>query len=149
MHCGSCQSKVEAALLGIEAVTRVSVDLSDGATTIEMSAHIALEDLQQALHDAGLSYGIGLPGKPGHVKPPPGPKTVANGDGIFYCLMHCEGDKTYTQAGSCPACGMDLLEQPNLLQGTQYTCPMHPDVVENKPGDCPICGMGLVAMAPD
>ena len=149
MHCGSCQSKVEAALLGIEAVTRVSVDLSDGATTIEMSAHIALEDLQQALHDAGLSYGIGLPGKPGHVKPPPGPKTVANGDGIFYCPMHCEGDKTYTQAGSCPACGMDLLEQPNLLQGTKYTCPMHPDVVENKPGDCPICGMGLVAMAPD
>ena len=27
----------------------------------------------------------------------------------------------------------------------QYTCPMHPEVVENHPGDCPKCGMTLVA----
>jgi Cu(I)/Ag(I) efflux system membrane fusion protein len=25
-----------------------------------------------------------------------------------------------------------------------YTCPMHPQVVQNKPGTCPICGMDLV-----
>jgi hypothetical protein len=26
----------------------------------------------------------------------------------------------------------------------QYTCPMHPDVVQEKPGKCPKCGMDLV-----
>jgi predicted RNA-binding Zn-ribbon protein involved in translation (DUF1610 family) len=26
----------------------------------------------------------------------------------------------------------------------KYTCPMHPEVVMNKPGKCPKCGMALV-----
>ncbi|WP_460880884.1 heavy metal-binding domain-containing protein [Pontibacter rugosus] len=28
--------------------------------------------------------------------------------------------------------------------GTEYTCPMHPQIVQNEPGTCPICGMDLV-----
>ncbi len=30
---------------------------------------------------------------------------------------------------------------------TQYTCPMHPEIVRDAPGDCPICGMALVLIA--
>lgn len=26
----------------------------------------------------------------------------------------------------------------------QYTCPMHPEIITDKPGTCPICGMDLV-----
>ncbi len=26
----------------------------------------------------------------------------------------------------------------------QYTCPMHPEIVQDKPGNCPKCGMDLV-----
>jgi hypothetical protein len=26
----------------------------------------------------------------------------------------------------------------------QYTCPMHPDLLSDKPGKCPKCGMTLV-----
>ncbi|MGE4220610.1 MAG: heavy metal translocating P-type ATPase [Alphaproteobacteria bacterium] len=32
--------------------------------------------------------------------------------------------------------------------GTQYTCPMHPEIVRDGPGDCPICGMALEPMGP-
>ena len=63
MHCASCQGKVEAVLGAIEAVDRVNVELSDGTTSIEMSSHVSLEDLQQALINADLSYHIDLPGK--------------------------------------------------------------------------------------
>jgi YHS domain-containing protein len=27
--------------------------------------------------------------------------------------------------------------------GIQYTCPMHPEVVRDRPGPCPLCGMAL------
>src|SRR5262249_40414 len=30
-----------------------------------------------------------------------------------------------------------------LPTGTLYTCPMHPEIVQEAPGHCPICGMSL------
>ncbi len=30
--------------------------------------------------------------------------------------------------------------------GAEYTCPMHPEVVRDRPGPCPICGMALEPM---
>ncbi len=32
--------------------------------------------------------------------------------------------------------------------GAQWTCPMHPEIVEDHPGDCPLCGMALEPMVP-
>ncbi|MFV7234767.1 efflux RND transporter periplasmic adaptor subunit [Flavobacterium sp. ZB4R12] len=32
----------------------------------------------------------------------------------------------------------------NQRQKEVYTCPMHPEIIRNKPGNCPICGMILV-----
>ena len=34
----------------------------------------------------------------------------------------------------------------NVPVGTKYTCPMHPEIVQDGPGDCPICGMALEPM---
>ena len=31
-------------------------------------------------------------------------------------------------------------------EGTKWTCPMHPEIVADKPGPCPICGMALEPM---
>ncbi len=30
------------------------------------------------------------------------------------------------------------------VQSVQYTCPMHPEIISDKPGKCPKCGMTLV-----
>ena len=32
--------------------------------------------------------------------------------------------------------------------GTQWTCPMHPEIVRDEPGSCPLCGMALEPMVP-
>jgi YHS domain-containing protein len=29
------------------------------------------------------------------------------------------------------------------VAGAEYTCPMHPEIVQDHPGSCPICGMAL------
>ncbi len=38
-------------------------------------------------------------------------------------------------------------QQPVLIvpsaPGSKYTCPMHPEIIRDKPGSCPICGMAL------
>ena len=76
-------------------------------------------------------------------------KPVGKGSGVFYCPMHCEGEKTYDKPGNCPICGMDLVEQPSAKKMVQYTCPMHPEIIRDEPGSCPICGMDLVPMEGD
>ena len=63
--------------------------------------------------------------------------------GKYYCPMYCEGDKVYDSNVGCPVCGMDLVKIPEK-KGIEYTCPMHPEIVQNEPGNCPICGMDLV-----
>ncbi|MGE5246756.1 MAG: copper-transporting P-type ATPase, partial [Verrucomicrobiota bacterium] len=48
----------------------------------------------------------------------------------------------------CPKCGMAL--EPKRIAGpkarTRYTCPMHPEIVQDEPGSCPKCGMALEPM---
>jgi Cu+-exporting ATPase len=35
-----------------------------------------------------------------------------------------------------------------VVAGTQYTCPMNPEIVRDAPGACPLCGMALEPMTP-
>ncbi|NIV17250.1 MAG: YHS domain-containing protein, partial [Woeseiaceae bacterium] len=38
--------------------------------------------------------------------------------------------------------------QQAVQPGTQWTCPMHPEIVRDEPGSCPLCGMALEPMVP-
>ncbi len=41
-----------------------------------------------------------------------------------------------------------VTSQPGVA-GAIYTCPMHPEIRQDKPGDCPICGMSLEPLIPE
>jgi Cu+-exporting ATPase len=40
------------------------------------------------------------------------------------------------------------VEPVNQSPGSQYTCPMHPEILRDVPGTCPICGMALEPVMP-
>ena len=155
MSCKNCQAHVEEALSKTEGVTKVTVDLKTAEAVIEMEHHVPLERLREALRKEGGNYSIFLPGEMTEMQKrkhnnETKTKHVQTGSGVFYCPMHCEGDKIYNEPGSCPVCGMDLIEAPSTrLSGDkpiQYTCPMHPEILRDEPGACPICGMDLVPL---
>lgn len=67
----------------------------------------------------------------------------------YMCPMRCvETD----EPGSCTVCGMVMTAvevAPAVASSspaaiTEYTCPMHPQIVQDHEGTCPICGMELV-----
>lgn len=85
--------------------------------------------------------------------------TVKHQDPKYICPMHPQIVRD--APGSCPICGMDLVEKrldsaPTMAmqdtamehavkhQDPKYICPMHPQIVRDVPGSCPICGMDLV-----
>jgi Cu2+-exporting ATPase len=144
MTCTGCKTNVESALGNLKEITKVEANIKAETVAIEMASHLSVEKLQETLLKAGLHYTIEMPGHEKHAEV----EIPVDGNGIFYCPMHCEGEKTYDKARDCPVCGMDLVEQPKMVVTSQYTCPMHPEIIRDKPGSCPICGMDLVPMEP-
>jgi len=148
MTCSGCKNNIETALSSLNEITNVVVNLSNGEVEIEMKSHVSLAKLQSTITNNGLHYTIELK-KDVHSDIKHDSHSTSHtkskqGNGVFYCPMHCEGEKTYDKAGDCPVCGMDLVEQPALSNATEYTCPMHPEIIKDEMGSCPICGMDLV-----
>jgi Cu2+-exporting ATPase len=151
MTCNGCRGHVEETLSKVKGVSLAKVNLEKAEATIEMESHIPIETFQEALKNDGGRYSIHAHGEHHHSKIEVTDNQKGKGTGVFYCPMHCEGDKTYDKPGDCPVCGMDLVEEQNLSSASveQWTCPMHPEIVRDEAGACPICGMDLVPMQPD
>ena len=150
MTCNGCRGHVEETLSKVEGVSKAMVDLEKAEATIEMVSHIPIEKFQEALKNDGGSYSIHNLGEHHHSTDIKEEEPKGKGTGTFYCPMHCEGHKTYDKAGDCPVCGMDLVEERTITsESTQFTCPMHPEIVKDEPGSCPICGMDLIPLEAD
>ena len=161
MTCNGCRSHVEETLSKVKGVLKAEVNLEKAEANIEMESHIPIETFQDALKNDGGRYSIHNPNEKPHPTSPKGrsqklkvnssEKSPLRGLGGFYCPMHCEDEKTYEKAGDCPVCGMDLVEEQNLsaTSSSQWTCPMHPEIIKDESGSCPICGMDLIPMEVD
>ncbi|MDX8498640.1 heavy metal translocating P-type ATPase [Mesorhizobium sp. VK4C] len=64
------------------------------------------------------------------------------GHGFYFCSSGCKGK---FEAEPAKYLAGRPAPQP-MPKGTQYTCPMHPEIIRDKPGACPICGMALEPM---
>jgi Cu+-exporting ATPase len=67
-------------------------------------------------------------------------------DDFYFCSAHClkkfsADPKTYLNP-------KPKTQQEVEVDAATYTCPMHPEIVQDKPGDCPKCGMALEPMQP-
>lgn len=155
MTCQGCRSHVESLLNSIDGVSRAAVDLEKSEATLVSEKPVSLKKLQQAFEKDGGSYGIAARGDTaaGEEFKARQEKMRAEAEksgSVYYCPMHCEGDKTYDEFRDCPVCGMDLVPMASSSIGvTQFTCPMHPEVISDDPGSCPICGMDLVPVEAD
>jgi Cu+-exporting ATPase len=88
-------------------------------------------------------------------------KVNYNGKSYYFCSQHCASrfkadPEKYSAASThghahhvhVPAdrTGTKPLEKP-ASGSTKYTCPMHPEIVQDGPGSCPKCGMALVPVS--
>ena len=151
MNCNGCRSHVEEILSKVEGVSKAKVDLEKSDAIIEMESHIPLKSFQKALKSEGDRYSIHNSVEDHqHSKAEKQEQPIGKGTGVFYCPMHCEGDKIYDKLGDCPVCGMDLVEEISLTsKSALFTCPMHPEIMNDEPSSCPICGMDLVLLETD
>jgi P-type Cu+ transporter len=82
--------------------------------------------------------GMSVSGDPG------GRNAAYNGETFHFCSEKCETkfnvDPYFYGSGHA-------LERGTVAPaGTEYTCPMHPEIVRDEAGACPLCGMALEPM---
>jgi rubrerythrin len=93
-------------------------------------------------------------------------KKIQPGGKVLYytCPMPEHASVHEDKPGKCPLCAMTLIpvmvqpaastnsvpsninsaSSPDPVAKQLYTCPMHPEIISDKPGECPKCGMKLV-----
>ncbi len=74
---------------------------------------------------------------------------VHAGQPFYFCSEHCKAKFAATPEKYLSA-SPEARQTPvmSAAASATYTCPMHPQIVQDHPGTCPICGMALEPMMP-
>jgi len=164
--CEGCAGTIKKALGAIPGISNVSVDVATKAVTIDHGDNVPREAIDAALngigypaadssahrpHDEGSS-----PPRLERVRDPVcgmeiDPATAAGRSEFAattysFCSASCQQrfDVDPVRYLSGGASSPSAQHEPG--SGVLYTCPMHPEIVRDKPGSCPICGMALEPM---
>ena len=164
--CEGCAGTIKKALGTIPGLSSVSVDVATKAVTIDHGEKVPREELEAALERAGYPAADNSAHRPNdggmatrrlaRVRDPVcgmdiDPAAAAGrsefaGTTYSFCSVSCkqkfDGDPGRYLSGGAKPPSPD--HEPG--SGALYTCPMHPEIVRDKPGSCPICGMALEPM---
>ena len=69
-----------------------------------------------------------------------------DGQSFHFCSDGCR--ESFREDPYFYASGNAKKAKTNVAAGTQWTCPMHPEIIREEAGSCPICGMALEPMVP-
>lgn len=88
------------------------------------------------------------------VEPDTAHRFTHEGEEVLFCSAGCKTKfavdpaKYAHGAHAHHAHGGPPVDPATVPAGSQWTCPMHPEIVRDGPGSCPICGMALEPMMP-
>src|SRR5690606_4156970 len=68
-------------------------------------------------------------------------RTEHEGRPYYFCSAGCKA-----KFEADPDKYLSVRDAEPVPEGTEYTCPMHPEIRQIGPGSCPICGMALEPM---
>jgi Cu+-exporting ATPase len=84
------------------------------------------------------------------VKPTTPHRTMHDGKEVLFCNPRCKDKFIANPEHYLKPAAERPAPSPPAPTGakTEYTCPMHPEIVRDAPGSCPICGMALEPRMP-
>jgi len=101
-------------------------------------------------HGSDNSHAHGQDDQKPHIDPVCGMKAgekishLHAGQMFYFCSTHCK-----TKFSATPEKYLSKeQDEVVVIAGATYTCPMHPEIIQDHPGICPKCGMALEPMMP-
>ncbi|MFH2050109.1 MAG: heavy metal translocating P-type ATPase [bacterium] len=85
--------------------------------------------------------------------------TIHDDSSYYFCSQSCldkfkENPNKYLEKHEndgkedCCSSSSTIIKHETKIQSGKYTCPMHPEILQDKPGNCPKCGMALESIKP-